>query len=128
MMSALSVHSTSIDRPSSKQGLICPACQQGGAKPYLSAPDRFHGRSHWYELVGCSSCGLVWLDNPPVPSEMRQHYGTDYDRSISGGGEEPDHWKERRATILRHHPAGGSVLDLGCSSGGFLNSLKGPSW
>ena len=58
---------------------------------------------------------------------MGYHYGPDYDRAIAGSGENPSHWKGRRDTLLRYK-SGGSILDLGCSSGGFLTSLKGPTW
>lgn len=75
----------------------------------------------------CPSCSLVWLDNPPSPEEMGQHYGEDYDRWIGGAGEDPNHWRERRDVLLQHK-SGGAILDLGCSAGGFLTSLKGSGW
>ncbi len=105
----------------------CPMCSQKHLGRLLRAPDRFHGGTDSYDLLHCPSCSLVWLDNPPPPHAMAQHYGADYDRAIAGAGEDPDHWRERRNTVLRHK-SGGSILDLGCSSGGFLASLQGPSW
>jgi SAM-dependent methyltransferase len=58
---------------------------------------------------------------------MGQHYGEDYDRAISRTGQNPGFWTRRRATLLRY-VSSGAILDLGCSSGGFLASLKGPEW
>jgi SAM-dependent methyltransferase len=58
---------------------------------------------------------------------MGRHYGAAYDRTITGGGADPNHWNGRRDQILLHK-SGGAVLDLGCSSGGFLATLRGPSW
>jgi SAM-dependent methyltransferase len=58
---------------------------------------------------------------------MGQHYGADYDRGISRAGQDPRFWTKRRATLLRY-VSSGAILDLGCSSGGFLASLKGPEW
>jgi len=58
---------------------------------------------------------------------MGRHYGPDYDRAIAGGGENLNHWKSRRETLLRYK-ASGAILDLGCSTGGFLGSLKGLPW
>jgi len=105
----------------------CPLCAYSGAEKWLRAPDRFHGRREIYQLLRCPSCSLVWLEDPPTPEEMAYHYGLLYDRAISAGGEDPNHWVERRDTVLRYK-SGGAVLDLGCSSGGFLSSLAGPSW
>lgn len=102
----------------------CPACGCDASEEFLQAPDRFHGNQEFYSLVRCPHCALVWLDNPPLPSEMSRHYGPDYDRSVAAAGEDPDHWKERRTTLLRYKTQG-RILDVGCSSGGFLSSLKG---
>jgi SAM-dependent methyltransferase len=105
----------------------CPLCGEIGTNKFLQAPDRFHGGSELYELLKCPSCSLVWLANPPAPVEMGRHYGEDYDRSVAGAGEDPNHWSDRRDTLLTYKSTG-AVLDLGCSSGGFLTSLKGPTW
>ena len=53
----------------------CPLCGAKGGRRLLSSPDRFHGRNEPYLLRRCSACSLVWLDNPPSPSEMGRHYG-----------------------------------------------------
>jgi hypothetical protein len=75
----------------------------------------------------CRECSLVWLGNPPSPEEMGDHYGLDYDRAIAGAGEDPNHWSGRRNTLLQYK-SGGALLDLGCSSGGFLSSMRSPAW
>ena len=59
---------------------------------------------------------------------MGMHYGSDYDRTISTAAKAPDHWLSRRVELLRLKPGGGAVLDLGCAAGGFLSTLKSPSW
>ncbi len=105
----------------------CVICGTNICQNFLRAPDRFHGRSIDYQLVRCSSCSLVWLEPPPAPTEMGEHYGEAYDRAISRAGKDARFWAGRRATVLKYKP-GGTVLDLGCSSGGFLTSLAGPSW
>lgn len=106
----------------------CLVCGHEGTESLLQAPDRFHGASEVYRLVRCSSCSMVWLDNAPRPEDMWQHYGQDYDRKIAGAGESsPGRWRDRRET-LSLHKQGGAILDLGCSSGSFLETLKGGNW
>jgi len=107
--------------------ILCPGCGRSEVDNCLQAPDRYHGRRKRYQLVRCQSCSLVWLKDPPSPSEMGDHYGVDYDRAIAAAGEDPNHWLERRDTLLKYK-SGGSLLDLGCSAGGFMQSLKGPEW
>lgn len=127
MVSQVVSHIQLLPEGGSRRGDSCPICGSGKIFLFLLASDRFHGRDQHYELLRCHSCSLVWLRNPPSPAEMGQHYGPDYDRSVSVAGEAPDHWWERRDTLLQYK-SGGAVLDLGCSSGGFLASLKGPAW
>ncbi len=105
----------------------CPICGIDNVEKLLEAPDRFHGRQQFYGLLRCPACSLVWLSGPPSPEKMGEHYGTDYDRSVASAGDSPDRWKGRR-NVLSQHKSGGSLLDLGCSSGGFLSSMRSPSW
>ena len=74
-------------RPSDHGPGACPVCGQDGAKEWLRGPDRFHGRQDEYTLVRCPACSLVWLSNPPEPSEMHLHYTDAYDRLISASGQ-----------------------------------------
>ncbi len=58
---------------------------------------------------------------------MGKHYSPDYDRSVAAAGGSPERWTGRVKTIAEYK-RGGSLLDLGCSSGGFLQAMKGPAW
>lgn len=106
----------------------CPICGQTGAREWLRAPDRFHGRQEQYTLLRCEACSLVWLSKPPKPAEMHLHYTDAYDRLISSAGENsPGRWRDRNAALAPHKQSG-ALLDLGCSSGSFLQSLSGTGW
>jgi SAM-dependent methyltransferase len=107
---------------------LCAICGQAGAKELLRAPDRLHGREEKYTLVRCLGCSLVWLSHPPKSDEMDLHYTGAYHKLISAAGENsPGRWRDRLQT-LRQHKQSGSILDLGCSSGGFLGFFRGDSW
>jgi len=109
-------------------GERCPVCGQVGAREWLQAPDRLHGRQEKYTLLRCPGCSLVWLSQPPAPEEMHRHYTDAYDRLISSAGEDsPDRWGFRNEA-LRPYKQSGALLDLGCSSGSFLESVRGNSW
>src|SRR5262249_1278497 len=59
---------------------------------------------------------------------MGSHYTPDYNRLIAAAGEgSPERWKARRTTLFQYR-VGGKLLDLGCSSGAFLTSLRSESW
>ncbi len=106
----------------------CPVCGGGTAFEYLQSTDKFHCRKERYRLLRCPACSLVWLERPPGPDEMDQHYGAEYDRAIAAAGESsPDRWEARKET-LSHHKSCGALLDIGCSSGCFLETMRSSSW
>jgi SAM-dependent methyltransferase len=118
-------HSHAMPEDSSK----CPLCSGGQIVHFMTAPDRFHWRREQYNLMRCSTCSYVWLAGPPKPEEMGIHYSEDYHRAIMAGGENsaPSRWQRQRDVIARHKK-GGAILDIGCSSGAFLGTMRGGSW
>ena len=107
---------------------LCPVCGQTGAREWLRAPDRLHGRDEQYMLMRCTECAIVWLHDPPSPGQMHLHYTDAYHKIISAGGDNSPHrWHDRKATLAQHKQSG-TLLDMGCSSGSFLESLKGQPW
>jgi SAM-dependent methyltransferase len=115
-------------RPRSYGPVLCPICGHSGGREWLRGPDRLHGRDEQYTLVRCPGCSLVWLSHPPKPEEMHLHYTDAYHKLISVGGQDsPERWHARKATLTQHKQSG-ALLDLGCSSGAFLEYMKGPAW
>jgi 2-polyprenyl-3-methyl-5-hydroxy-6-metoxy-1,4-benzoquinol methylase len=97
----------------------CPVCGEPAATPYFGKRE--------LQLVRCVRCSMIYAN--PVPVEMAT--GNFYDRA---GGEyltpekiESDYADvrfERELKLFRSHCPRGAVLDVGCSSGGFLYQLK----
>jgi SAM-dependent methyltransferase len=133
MNSTASLDPVSVSERKSHSGTLnsepCPVCGQEGARVYLRAPDRYHGREESYALVRCSKCSLVWLSHPPMPQEMHQHYTDAYHKLISAAGQNsPDaRWGFRKVAIEQYKKSG-AILDLGCSSGSFLQYMGKESW
>lgn len=105
----------------------CPCCGEGSPTPYLSAPDRFHLRQESHTLVQCPICELVWLTDPPAMEEMSNHYGDAYHSTITRAAERGSRWV-RRHNVVRRRRRSGALLDLGCSSGKFLETFKDSTW
>jgi SAM-dependent methyltransferase len=114
--------------PGDKGPEPCPVCGYSGANAWSQAPDRFHGRQEQYTLARCQACSLVWLCHPPAPEEMHLHYTDAYHKLISAAGDNsPARWGFRREALAQFKQSG-TLLDLGCSSGAFLQSLCGKAW
>jgi 2-polyprenyl-3-methyl-5-hydroxy-6-metoxy-1,4-benzoquinol methylase len=108
---------------------LCPACGSKDVVAWQEGPDRFHNRADVYQLLRCRDCSVVSLDNPPAPEQMDRHYGREYHNFITAAGEHSSpRWQNYRRIVERYKRDGGSVLDLGCSSGSFLAAMAGPSW
>jgi 2-polyprenyl-3-methyl-5-hydroxy-6-metoxy-1,4-benzoquinol methylase len=106
----------------------CPICGIVGPRLWVRGPDRLHGRAEEYTLLRCAACSLVWLSRPPQPEEMHLHYTTAYHKLISAAGDNPvKRWKARKVDLAQLKQSG-ALLDLGCSSGSFLESMRGQSW
>jgi SAM-dependent methyltransferase len=60
---------------------------------------------------------------------MDCHYGADYHRAITSSGETrvEKRWLPARRRVLQM-VQGGALLDIGCSSGGFLQTLRSAEW
>ena len=112
-----------------KSQKACPICVSDELKFRLQAPDRFHMREKEYRLLECQRCSLVFLDDMPAPEEMSYHYGADYHRAVTISGEVKllKRWGPTREKVLKLAQAG-ALLDVGCSSGGFLRTLQSGSW
>jgi 2-polyprenyl-3-methyl-5-hydroxy-6-metoxy-1,4-benzoquinol methylase len=97
----------------------CPLCGGTNTSAFL--------RKNELPLVRCADCSMIYVN--PVPAEMAN--GVFYD---SAGGEYLSSDKlssdyspvrfERELRHFRRRCPRGSVLDVGCSSGGFLHQLK----
>jgi SAM-dependent methyltransferase len=59
---------------------------------------------------------------------MHLHYTDAYHRLISAGGQNsPERWGFRKEAVA-HYKQSGALLDLGCSSGSFLEFMRSESW
>jgi SAM-dependent methyltransferase len=58
---------------------------------------------------------------------MYHHYTAAYHKLISAAGDNPKRWAKRKADLAQYEQSG-TLLDLGCSSGSFLQSMGNESW
>lgn len=98
----------------------CPVCGGSASEPHWQKGD--------LRLVRCGDCGMVYAN--PIAAGMASgkfydEAGTDY--YLSPAKLESDYADvrfERELRLFRKYCPRGAVLDVGCSSGGFLFQLK----
>jgi SAM-dependent methyltransferase len=106
----------------------CPCCSDLNFKHWMQVPERSQPGAAGYDLLRCPTCLHTWLDNRPTPDEMGYYYSDKYHRAIGHAGEtSPKRW-QRQLQVITKYKTSGRVLDIGCSSGGFLGYLMGGPW
>lgn len=98
----------------------------------------------WYRdglaIAECPSCGLLFRRDLPTRQEVLATYADPYwkrDRRDTGGQGYLDYLADeelhrlnarKRLTLIEHHTSPGSLLDLGCAAGFFLDEARRRGW
>ncbi len=87
-----------------------------------------------WQLVRCRSCRLVFVSNPPTDEQRAQMYSFAAGYHEELGANEASiafHREEAQrnlAVLSRHRRPPGRLLDIGCSSGLFLDAARNAGW
>lgn len=111
----------------------CPLCGSTRYTQRYSIPDSAYGTPGRFRMVTCDACGFLYLSPRPTQTAMNAHYPPGYEpfrKAIE------DQTANRYLRWLRHMQlrtrcaqiyklaAGGRLLDVGCSTGLFLNEMR----
>jgi SAM-dependent methyltransferase len=110
-------------------------CGSDRHAPLFQASDRlFHTTTKRFAVVRCDECGLMRLDPPPPPDELRQYYPSGYwFAPESGTANRLAEWYRRLVLrdhvgfverALRESAAPGPLLDVGSGGGLLLGMLR----
>jgi SAM-dependent methyltransferase len=116
--------------PSAPGGHVvaCPVCGTEVAS--------FVGSKHGLRILRCGSCTVQYSEHRPSLAELPERYGEHYFHGDPAGypayeRDEPVH-RERAHHYLRdlaaHHPRPGTLLDVGCATGFFLDEARRAGW
>ncbi len=116
-----------------RTGAVCPACSGKRAR------SRFRGAQiNGYGVLQCRLCGLAYCWPRPTEDELSEFYAAEYFSSEAATGyasyrDLPEsnarrQWYELRARYFNFMAERGSVLDVGCATGGFLGEAAASGW
>ena len=110
---------------------MCPFCGAARVAGGPLYPDRFAPRGRSLDLVRCTGCGTLETVLPPAVETTALP-----EEEVGGGGYLPHEipagargWlaargQDRKASIASPWYVGGTVVDVGCGSGGFLEAWR----
>ncbi len=112
----------------------CPLCDATDFKELYLTRDRHYGISGSYRVVRCVRCLLVMLNPMYSDQELAALYPGDY--YAYQDKFRVRHWRELARKLLGYYvgtkeprfKAPGTILDLGCGSGWFLDSMRSRGW
>lgn len=86
-------------------------------------------RKNGYELVQCRDCGLLFVANPPDPQALQKLYSFEagYHTELAADDWAARHHRaeaRRNLATLQRHVRQGRLLDIGCSTGLFLEGAR----
>lgn len=111
----------------------CDFCGQNVPSPYLTLRDLLLGLPGEFRLVRCSACGLLYLNPRPSWEELVSYYPPEYESHVVTAGigwrAAFEQWARdlgprHRVNAVVRRRASGSLLDVGCATGLFLDALR----
>lgn len=98
----------------------CQVCGSPDHEPYPTPPP--------YKAARCRGCGFIWLDPLPTDAERAELYSDPYEGATTSYFAKVDK-KMRRSRgragwLARRAPSKGRFLDVGCSGGFMVESMR----
>jgi SAM-dependent methyltransferase len=115
------------DESSDRQS--CPLCQTDSTSVLVDAvQDYEYGAPGDYTWRRCDECGLVRIDPMPSPEVLARAYPPDYHAYVPPSSALSRSVMARTlaataAAMVKRLPAGGTILDVGCSNGALLAAI-----
>ena len=114
----------------------CPVCLKSDSEIHIKLKDHFLTKES-FNIVKCNSCGFLYTNPRPEENEILKYYkSAEYlshskqkvsITSIVYNLVKNYSLKAKHKTIIKYK-AKGSILDVGCATGEFLNYLQSKGW
>lgn len=114
----------------------CPLCQAKRFEFFKEVPDYFLSKEN-FQLVKCVHCGLVFIQNRPDKSSIGAYYESEEYISHTDSHKNlfalvyqiVRRWNvAKKYRMIKRYISQGSILDIGCGTGDFLNYFFRKKW
>jgi 2-polyprenyl-3-methyl-5-hydroxy-6-metoxy-1,4-benzoquinol methylase len=122
------------------ENIPCPLCGDRRCDPKLQAPDRFDTKGATvYQIVACANCHFIFVNPRPGKNWIGAAYQNANYQPFMSAQSQRSLWdrlydfarslnvrsKRRKIELLKPK---GSILDVGCGTGEFLNQMQVKGW
>lgn len=112
--------------------ISCPLCDSEKWTPVGMLRDRLLGIEGEFRLVRCLECSLHYLNPQPTQAELARYYPEDYDpfavpapdRLSNLQQQSLQYGLQKRCREVMRHTETGSLLEVGCATGLFLDAMR----
>lgn len=114
----------------------CPICNSPNQVDYMKTLDHFLTQQE-FTIVKCVYCGFLFLNPRPTKNEIGKYYESQeyisHSNKKNGILNKLYHLirsinHKKKYQIITSYIKEGSILDIGCATGEFLNFFKGKNW
>lgn len=108
----------------------CPLCAGSRWRELFKAPEYVFSEKRLFSLVECLRCHFVFLNPQPSKGELNSFYPREYYAPMVDEFRvfvSPVIRFDRVREVMRSKPAG-TLLDIGCGLGGFLQQMQKQGW
>lgn len=114
----------------------CPVCQNQSFSKFLSCKD-YTVSQETFNIVCCNSCGFKFTNPIPDVSDLGNYYKSEeyisHSNTKKGLVSRLYHFVrnytlKRKLSLVAGYVSRGTILDYGCGTGMFLNTMKAAGW
>ncbi len=114
----------------------CPVCQETASQEILSIKDHFLSHETFI-LTRCTSCGFVFTNPRPEDTDLEKYYQSDayFSHSKKKKGlitflydAVKNYSLGKKYRLITSYKKPGTILDIGCATGEFLNYFAKEGW
>src|ERR1043166_8918909 len=114
----------------------CPICNHAGKSEFLICRDYTVSKEE-FQIMACSNCGFAFTSPRPGENDLGRYYESEEYISHSNTSKGFISWLYQRVRkhtlakklqLINQEASKGILLDIGCGTGEFLNTVKNGGW
>ncbi|GAB4430973.1 MAG: class I SAM-dependent methyltransferase [Chloroflexi bacterium OHK40] len=126
-----------MSAPATLEPTPCPLCGASAGDLLVETPDLLYPGPERFRMLSCRVCGHLYQSPRPGPEQIARYYPAEYLSFQPAIADIPSplrrlelrrYYAARRRMVERSVGRGGRILDVGCATGNFLDTMRRAGW